>query len=554
MGSPVASVLIVDDNPATARTLRLVLSTEGYEADWAATADEALRMAGNGPYEAALIDISLPDQSGIDLLPKLKRLLPSLVAVIVTGHASTNSSIEALNRGASGYVRKPVEVQQLLALLRTGLEKERLEEQNRLMLRRLSLLHAVGATVGAGLEPGETLLETLSLVVSLLDLSAGAIWWGGVTNQELRPAASVGLPETLMDQLTGEVRRCAGEEHAPRRAPPQGSWTGVHLHLEADNTDWQFRLLPLRGNRERIAWLAVGGPKDDANEAQDPGFVGAVASQLGVAMENMQLYENLRIAYDQLRDAQAQVVRSEKLSALSRVISGVAHELNNPLAAILGYCEVLAKDGVCQQAIPMVRRVARQANRCAGIVKELAAFAQPEEMSIAEVDIHEVLDSALEAADDHRGQDTKVIQRLAESVPRTTGDAQALQQALTNVIVNGYQAMQDGDGALTLETTTENGEIVVLISDTGPGIPADTLPRVFDPFFTTKAVDQGSGLGLSVSHGIVREHGGELLADSGPYGGAVFTVRLPIREPSRTTDQNRSTAPDFMTECAPRLK
>jgi C4-dicarboxylate-specific signal transduction histidine kinase len=323
----------------------------------------------------------------------------------------------------------------------------------------------VGATVSAGLEPAETLSETLSLVASLLDLPAGAVWWIGAADQGLRLAASTGLPDALLDRLAAEVeRRTAGQPTLPEPAGSPG--TELQVHCEVDDADWTFRLLSLRGNREPIAWLAVGGPGSEGDESEDPGFLGAVAGQLGIAMENMQLYENLRTAYDQLRDAQAQAVRSEKLSALSRVISGVAHELNNPLAAVLGYCEVLTKDGVREEALPVVERMGRQAGRCARIVKELAAFVQPEEMSIAQVDIHEVLKSALEAAEHYRGEHTEIIEHLHDSLPATAGDARALGEALTNLIVNAYQAMEEGDGALTIETRTDNGEIVLVVSDT----------------------------------------------------------------------------------------
>lgn len=551
--SPVANILIVDDNASVARSLKLVLVSEGYAIDCAGTAREALTMAGGKAYEAALIDISLPDRSGIDLLPELRRLHPSLVAVIVTGHASTESSIDALNRGASGYVRKPVEVQQLLALLRTGLEKRELEEEKRLMLRRLSLLHAVGATVSAGLEPGETLSETLSLVVSLLDLPAGAIWWGGAPDQELRLASSMGLSGALIDRLAADIQRRMADQTTQGK-PPEPSGAEFQVDCPADGAYWRFRVLSLRGNRQPIAWLAVGGSENESDENEDPGFLAAVAGQLGIAMDNMQLYESLRSAYDQLKEAQVHAVRSEKLSALSRIVSGVTHELNNPLTAILGYCEVLVNDGVREEALPVVGRLGDQARRCSSIVKELAAFAEPEEMFVAAVDIDEVLSSALEAAEHCRDQHTEVIWRLREPLPQTTGDAQALRQALTNVIVNAYQAMEGRDGALTIETRTDNGDILLVVSDTGPGISNDILPRIFDPFYTTKGVGQGTGLGLSVSHGIVREHGGELTADNRPDGGAIFRMRLPVRRLPTPIDPDRTPDPDFATEYAPWLK
>jgi two-component system NtrC family sensor kinase len=550
--SSAPKVLIVDDTPGSAKSLKLVLSAEGHDVDCAATAQEALTMASNCEYEAALIDISLPDQSGIDLLPELRQLLPSVVAIVVTGYASMDSSIAALNRGASGYVRKPVDVQHLLSLLRTSLEKRKLEQEKQMMLRRLSLLHAVAATVSAGLEPRETLAETLALVTSLLDLPGGAIWWSGRENQDLSLAAEVGLSEELLERLTAGARRLATEELAAEHRAGQ-PWFELELENATDGANWRLRVVPLQGQTESVGWMAVGGPGAQTDEGDDPDFLGAVAGQLGVAMDNMRLYDDLRGAYHQLKATQAQVVRSEKLSALSRAISGVAHELNNPLSAILGYCEVLSKNGVREEALPVVERVSDQAHRCAKIVRELTAFARPEEMPATAVDIHEVLSSALLAAEQHRGRDTEVIRHLGQSVPQTMGDPAALVQALTNVIVNAYQAMGNGEGALTIETSTQDGQIVIAISDTGPGIPADILPRVFDPFFTTKGVNEGTGLGLSVCHGVAREHGGELTADNRAGGGALFRMRLPIRPPSERPDLHAVPNPDDV-EYAPWLQ
>ncbi|MBM3501211.1 MAG: response regulator, partial [Armatimonadetes bacterium] len=288
MAGPYAptSVLIVDDNQAAAKTLAIVLRSEGHDAEFAAEPDEALAMARSRAYDAALIDIGLPGRSGLDVLADLKAEHPELIGIIVTGQASTESSIEALNRGASGYLQKPVDVQHLLGLLRSGLERQRLEAENRRMLRRLSLLYAVGAQASGGLDAATTLQETISLVASLLDLPGGGIWWSGGEGAEPVLAASIGLCPSLV----GEVARrlVQFEERHPSDLARRFPWLDVEIETEA-GPPWRLRVIPLQGHQSAVGFMAVGGPGWTGDQLEEAEVVSAVAWQVGVAMENMRL-------------------------------------------------------------------------------------------------------------------------------------------------------------------------------------------------------------------------------------------------------------------------
>jgi two-component system NtrC family sensor kinase len=527
---PVApSILIVDDNPAAAKTLRLVLKSEGYDADCAGEASEALQMAFRKPYDAALVDIGLPGRSGIDLLTDLKGKFPDLVVVIVTGRASTENSIDALNRGASGYVQKPVDIRHLMALLEGALERKRLQEENWLMLRRLSLLHAIGAEVSVGLEPETTLRESVNLIVSLLDLSGGAIWWHSGDDELPTLATSVGLPEGIVAELgphVADVQIQIAVDPDLRYRP----WFDVRETADADGAIWCLRLIPLRGHDRLVGCMVIGGPPEQMSGAvQEAEVLGAVASQIGVAMENMRLYEDLRVAMERLQEAQAQIVQAEKLSAVGRVVSGVAHELNNPLMVILGYADLL-RDGIDEAEVPLTAgKIHSQAERCAKIIRSLLSFSRKQRTVLRPTDLGDVIAATVESTQPVRGQGIELVLDLPPEFPITAADPSALQQVLVNIITNACQAM-GGKGVLTLSAEVDDQTITLRISDTGPGIPDDVLARIFDPFFTTKGVGQGTGLGLSVSHGIISDHGGTIAAENRPDGGAVFTIRLRITE------------------------
>jgi signal transduction histidine kinase/DNA-binding response OmpR family regulator len=525
---PYASVLIVDDNPGSARTLRLVLAAEGYEADCAATAAEARQKAGRKPYDAALIDIALPDESGLDLLSDLKSRFPEIIAIMVTGHASTENSIAATNRGASGYVQKPVEVRQLLTLLRSGLEKKWLQEENARMVRHLSLLHSVETTVSQGLDSKVALAETISLIAGLLEFEAGAIWWSAEPGGELCLAAAVGL--------TAELEACCHRRVAsiilqgPATARLNGRpWFDGTEEIGEGCPPWFVRLIALRGQKGIMGWLMVGGQNLSAGQIEEAEVLGTLAGEIGVAMENMCLFRDLSSAHERLQEAQAQLVQAEKLTALGRFISGIAHEINNPLAAIIGYSELLAEGDIDDEAPELARRILQQAQRCGRIVQGVLTFGRGQAAGTEEVSLAETLSAAVAALAPECPETVQVVVFLDPSLPTVTGDPASLQQVFVNIISNAYQLLSEGGGTVSIAGRPDADGALVEISDTGPGIPEAVLPRVFDPFFTTKQVGKGSGLGLSVVHGVVEAHGGHVWAGNRPEGGARLSVWLPAR-------------------------
>ncbi len=231
------------------------------------------------------------------------------------------------------------------------------------------------------------------------------------------------------------------------------------------------------------------------------------------------------------RRLQEQLVQSEKLSAIGQLIAGVAHELNNPLASVLGFADFLGETGQMPPKLAEPLRVIQQeASRAAGIVRNLLTFARRQEQEHRRMDVGPILQRTL-ALLNNQLLGLKVEPHLAiePNLPQVDGSPNQLQQVFLNIINNGAQAIATTGrpGTVVVRARPWLGGVAVDITDNGPGIPPEMHEKVFEPFFTTKAEGEGTGLGLSICQGIIKEHNGRLTLASQPGRGATFTIELP---------------------------
>src|SRR5499427_9017612 len=237
---------------------------------------------------------------------------------------------------------------------------------------------------------------------------------------------------------------------------------------------------------------------------------------------------------DETRDIYHQLLQAEKMAALGQTVSGVAHELNNPLATILSWAERLSQRPTLEDAVRRgLETIFSESERAARIVRNLLTFARKRQTTRAMVDVNQVCREtlALRAYEQHV-TNIVVIDALAAGLPQVFADGHQVQQVLLNLIINAEQAMLAANGRGTLVVRTwhdaDQEAVILEINDDGPGIPDELQPKIFDPFFTTKEVGKGTGLGLTVAYAIVQEHGGRIRLESRPGVGASFFVELPV--------------------------
>ena len=254
---------------------------------------------------------------------------------------------------------------------------------------------------------------------------------------------------------------------------------------------------------------------------------------------------------DQSRDLHHQLLQAEKLAALGQTISGVAHELNNPLATILAWAERLAATPGDEKSRRGLDVILQEAERAARLVRNLLTFARKRQSTRMMVDVNDIVRETLGLRSyEQRVHNVEVTQTLAANLPPVFADGHQVKQILLNLVINAEQAMitAHGRGRLSVRTwhDAESESIVLEVNDDGPGIPTEDQSKIFDPFFTTKEVGQGTGLGLSVAYGIVQEHGGRMWVTSRPDEGSSFFVEIPVS--GEAMPANKPVAPAISLE------
>ncbi|HJQ84770.1 MAG TPA: ATP-binding protein [Candidatus Binatia bacterium] len=344
--------------------------------------------------------------------------------------------------------------------------------------------------------------------------------------------------------------------------PDAGGHDAVRADLAANDAEVAVPLL-LRG--DLLGVLTVGRKRSGLfYTAGDAEFLQALAHQAAIALANARSYEalielNARLeervrertsqlehanreladAYTELKNAESQLVHSEKMASLGRLVAGVAHEINNPVSFIstsvtplrrrLAQAVAIAPPTVrpaLEEADDIAGIMARGAERTAAIVRDLRTFSRLGEATRKATDLHEGLEVTLRLLE-ARWRGRVEVHREFGDLPSIEADPGQLNQVFMNVLANACDAMPDR-GNLWITTRVEDGAAVVTIRDDGPGIPPETIGRIFDPFFTTKDVGGGTGLGLAISHGIVTAHGGRIDVESPPGSGATFRIVLPL--------------------------
>lgn len=430
-------------------------------------------------------------------------------------------------------------------------ERKRAEQEIRRRNRELLVLNSIGQTLTESMDLGDSLHRTLRQMAELFALDACALYLFDADGTRIRRVAAVGhrseyaraFPTVAVNP---EVIQHIKSVHATFLSTQGLPLPAIFREAQRREELISAYVVVLWSKDQVIGGLTVGSRSPKEFAPADINLLVAVGSQLSNAIERAKLYDETRQAYENLRRTQEQLLQSEKMAAVGQLISGVAHELNNPLTAILGYSQLLTANGqMGSQGVEYADKLYKQAQRTHRIVQNLLSFARQHKPERVLVQINLILEETLALRDyDLRMNHIRVHLELDPELPLTAADPHQLQQVFLNMVNNAADAVleKSNDGDLWVRTGTSVDRLFIEFTDSGPGVK--DASRVFDPFYTTKPVGKGTGLGLSICYGIIMEHGGSIRVRNVPGRGASFTIEVPCQQLKTVKESPAEKAPE----------
>ena len=562
MGGRTPLVLIADDDLNAAILLQRVLERGGYAVEVVRDGVAALEKARDLHPDLILLDVLMPHMNGFEVTTHLREdpETARIPVVFVTAAArDPRDVVQGFQLGADDYIRKPYDFHELLARVASKIRAHHLEMRLQRRSEELEALVRIGAELNRRLGLDE--LTELILFVArdelggdyaelyLFDEERQPVIYRDVERgyRDLQEAqAVIERPNSVVGQVYREEAPALFADIA------DGSHAAEPLRTE------RYRsaiAAPLKHDEQLIGILVVAHREAEFFGTSDLRMLRSIGEQAALAVRNAQLLKALqRYAQDlesmveartkELRTAQEQLIQSEKLAALGRLAAGVAHEVNNPLQPILTFLEGALEDIESGQPVdPKGLRIAEaEVQRIKHIVSRLLDFSRPSEGKRVRVDMVALVQDTLALVKKKLEHANVRVQTRFEPVRPVWGLPTQLKQVVLNLILNAIESMPEG-GTLLLEVLPDkNGGVLLHVADSGVGMDGETMAHIFEPFYSTKK--EGTGLGLSVTYGIVQGHNGDIRVESTLGRGSRFTVWLPLAEqqtaPSEDVEAGRA--------------
>lgn len=418
-----------------------------------------------------------------------------------------------------------------------GIRNARLHEETQLRLRHTETLVAVSQALGATLDLTEVLRRATREMVRALGGDTGVAWLLAPDRSHFVPLVGYHIPkDVLATPLAAALRMDDPVIQALRAAK------GAIAASDSQSETWSsmpaaqalphksMLIQPIYWNDELIGGFSVLWLNESHRFTPDElRLAEGIALQGALAVENSRLYEGVKEQMAELKRTQAQLVQSTKLAAIGELAANIAHEINNPLTTVLGFASFLSER--MPPADPMREElglIQEEASRARDIVRDLLQFSRQRDFSPEPADVNAVLEQVISMVRRQGALSAITVEeRYARDLPAVDLDVSRMKQVFLNIINNAVYVMPNG-GSLIVRTVASNGGVRISFQDTGPGIAAEHRDRIFDPFFTTKPEVSGTGLGLSVSLGIVQSHGGTIEVETEMGRGSTFTITLPL--------------------------
>jgi len=467
-------ILIVDDEASVRDSLAQWFRADGYRVDTAEEGTGALRKFQEGTWDIVLLDIRMPEMDGIELQHRIRQIDPDIVTIIITAHASVDTAVKALKDGAFDYITKPIDPDDLGRLVRNAVEKRRLLQENVELRRQIE----------------DKLIESSVDGVVVAD-----------------PEGKI-----LVFNKGAETILGYSAEEAVGKMSIRDIYSGCRGKMSS------FPLLMRRKDGELIEseFSASIAYDEQGNESVTVGVFKDLREKRGMERE--------------LRRTREALVQAEKLAAMGRLTSQIAHELNNPIYGIMNTLELLKTEvPPDSKRRNLLEMSLSETVRLSEMLRSMLSFSKPEEEKRVPVRINELIEGILLVmAKQLREGSIRVTTAFGGEIPEITASANQMRQVILNVVKNAKESMPSG-GELSVKTTLDAGQVRIVVRDTGVGIPEALRDKIFEAFFTTKQKVKGVGLGLSVCYGIVKDHGGEINVESEVGKGTAFIISLPVK-------------------------
>jgi signal transduction histidine kinase/DNA-binding NarL/FixJ family response regulator len=524
-------ILVVDDHIPAAEMVSHLFTMRGYETMCAFGGEEALEKAQQHLPDLILLDVMMPGMDGYQVLEALREnpVTNKIPIIFITARGEAEDIEQGLELGADDYIPKPVKPRELLARAKSKIESYRLRENLEQKTTDLEALLRFSEALSNHLEVNELLDLILYLVLDLIPSRAAVIY---------RMSENADILDKRFK--TKDDFKITLDESALKK----------HFLKGADSVAWQVQdENAFASNAGMAAGLWHGDQlhgilvvlADEPYGANHFRLFENIGRQTTMALRNAELYavkvnyaERLEDMVEErtaeLRSAQELLIRAEKLASVGRLAAGIAHEINNPLMPIRVNLEMMKEDVDEKRDVSGedIDEALRSVNRISRIVERLQQFTRKRGDNapvMQPLKIADVLDDVMALSGSYITKSGIKVNINVDEKAQVYGSRDQLEQVFLNIILNAHAAMQNG-GTLTIDSAVKGQNLIVRFADTGVGIAQDMLDKIFEPFISTK--ENGSGLGLFISYGIIEDHNGQIEVESAEGKGATFTLTLPM--------------------------
>jgi two-component system, cell cycle sensor histidine kinase and response regulator CckA len=532
MPEPTLKVLFLEDNAYDEELSRRELTKSGLAvtARRARTREEFLKELAEFQPDLVLLDYSVPGFGGLLALKAVQEASPDTPCIIVTGSLNEEMAADCIKAGAADYVLKH-NMTRLPSAVGRALEKSRIARENRQAQDQLAKINACFLSFGT--DPVENISRLTALCGELMQ--ADSAFYNRINEKFMSAVGQWRAPNGFnpVDKPEGRICQKAMAGEPNRLMVARALSSGQYARSpEARHGFATYVGCPVKRGRAPAGSLCALYRRDFEPSGIHERLMGIIAAAIGV--------EEDRLGMEKARERLAEELRqSHKMEAVGRLAGGVAHDFNNALTSIKGYCELmLAEHKQESQDREDLLAINKSVDYASALTRQLLAFSRKQILSLKLLDLSAAVKNVITLLRRTVGAHIKLEVRLAEGLDPVKADPGQLEQILMNLAINARDAMPDG-GTLTFETfATEWAQdpsdgararyVGLRVADTGTGMDAETQAHIFEPFFTTKGTGKGTGLGLSTVYGIVKQSGGEITVSSVPGQGATFVILLPV--------------------------